>query len=94
MAKKKTPETPEPAKPKAKAKAPAKAAEPTPAPVAKAAAPKPAKPVAAAPAPVKVVPKPTTEQISKRAYEIWVAKGKPHGKDLENWKQAELELGA
>lgn len=35
---------------------------------------------------------PTYDQISHRAYEIWVAKGYPQGQDLENWKQAEAEL--
>ncbi len=35
---------------------------------------------------------PSQEQIAKRAYEIWVARGKPQGKDLENWRQAEREL--
>lgn len=35
---------------------------------------------------------PSHEQIAKRAYEIWVARGKPQGKDLENWRQAEREL--
>ena len=35
---------------------------------------------------------PSYEQISQRAYEIWVAKGYPQGQDLENWKQAEAEL--
>ena len=35
---------------------------------------------------------PTHDMIAKRAYEIWVAKGKPVGKDLENWQQAEREL--
>ena len=34
----------------------------------------------------------THDQIAKRAYEIWVAKGRPQGKDLENWQQAEREL--
>lgn len=43
-----------------------------------------------APAPAA---RPTHDQIAKRAYEIWVAKGRPAGRDLENWKQAERELG-
>lgn len=34
----------------------------------------------------------TKEMIAKRAYEIWVAKGRPVGQDLENWQQAEREL--
>lgn len=35
---------------------------------------------------------PNYEQIAQRAYEIWVAKGRPQGQDIENWKQAEVEL--
>lgn len=34
------------------------------------------------------------EKISARAYEIWVRKGRPHGKDFENWIEAEAELRA
>ncbi|MBI1335505.1 MAG: DUF2934 domain-containing protein [Phycisphaera sp.] len=37
---------------------------------------------------------PTQDQIATRAYEIWVAKGRPEGQDHENWKQAEAELMA
>jgi hypothetical protein len=36
--------------------------------------------------------KATREQIAKRAYEIWIAKGRPVGRDIENWQQAEREL--
>jgi len=35
---------------------------------------------------------PSYEQIAQRAFEIWVAKGRPQGQDIENWKQAESEL--
>ncbi len=35
---------------------------------------------------------PTYEQIAQRAYEIWVAKGRPQGQDIDNWKQAETDL--
>jgi len=35
---------------------------------------------------------PKYEQIAQRAYEVWVAKGRPQGQDIENWKQAEVEL--
>lgn len=35
---------------------------------------------------------PSYEQIAQRAFEIWVAKGRPQGQDIENWKQAEGEL--
>ena len=51
-----------------------------------------AKPSPATTAPASPKPTVTRDQIAKRAYEIWVAKGRPHGKDLENWQQAEREL--
>lgn len=53
--------------------------------------------VAAAPAKPQAanwpVTKPSHDQIAKRAYEIWIARGRPVGSDLENWQQAERELG-
>ena len=36
--------------------------------------------------------KPTTEEIAKRAYEIYLEKGCQQGQCEENWKQAEQEL--
>lgn len=33
-----------------------------------------------------------TEKIAARAYEIWQASGRPHGRDKEHWYQAEREL--
>lgn len=44
-------------------------------------------------APQKTQPVVTSDQIAKRAYDIWVAKGRPVGLDLQNWQQAERELG-
>jgi hypothetical protein len=38
--------------------------------------------------------KPTKEQITLRAYEIWEKNGKPSGKDQEFYEQAEKELNA
>ncbi len=35
---------------------------------------------------------PTYEQIATRAYEIFVARGAQHGRDQEDWYQAESEL--
>jgi hypothetical protein len=32
------------------------------------------------------------DAIAKRAYEIWVRKGRPAGQCKQNWKQAEAEL--
>jgi hypothetical protein len=55
----------------------------------------PASLIPSAPVKPSVTPRsdsPTHEQIAKRAYEIWVARGRPHGKDAENWRQAEREL--
>ena len=31
------------------------------------------------------------EWISKRAYDLWEAEGKPQGKDLEHWERAARE---
>lgn len=61
-------------------------------PVATIAAPKPVvtQVTPPVPQPAKTV---TREMIAKRAFEIWVTKGKPSGRDLENWNQAERELG-
>ena len=33
-----------------------------------------------------------TDKIAARAYEIWLAKGRPNGHDQEHWFQAEREL--
>jgi hypothetical protein len=32
------------------------------------------------------------ERISERAYRIWVAEGRVHGKDQEHWRRAEREI--
>lgn len=34
------------------------------------------------------------EDIRRRAYELWVAEGQPHGKDRDHWEQATREVGA
>lgn len=74
-----------------KPKAVAQAVKPT-------AAPAKSKPVTKVPAkPAAKVPisaAPSTEQISKRAYEIWLSKGRPLGQDTQNWLEAEAELKA
>lgn len=55
--------------------------------------PLPAEPVIVEPAPQKPAPPaPTTEQIAAKAYEIWVAKGRPIGQDDLNWIEAEQAL--
>ena len=33
------------------------------------------------------------EKVLKKAYEIWEAEGRPHGRDMEHWLKAELMLG-
>lgn len=35
---------------------------------------------------------PLRVQIETRAYEIWIASGSGHGRDLEHWLQAETEI--
>ena len=35
---------------------------------------------------------PTEEQIAKRAYELFQARGSEHGHEMEDWLQAEREL--
>jgi hypothetical protein len=37
---------------------------------------------------------PSPEAIAKRAYEIFLERGGAHGKDSDDWLQAELELRA
>lgn len=32
------------------------------------------------------------EEVSKRAYNIWVQEGKPKDRELEHWLQAEQEV--
>jgi len=34
----------------------------------------------------------SAETISRRAYEIWEQEGRPEGRDLQHWLQAEQEL--
>jgi hypothetical protein len=35
---------------------------------------------------------PITEAIANRAYELFLARGREHGHDLDDWLQAEQEL--
>jgi hypothetical protein len=37
---------------------------------------------------------PTHEQIARRAYEIFVERGQPEGRDLDHWLEAESQLRA
>lgn len=34
----------------------------------------------------------THDDIARKAYEIWLAKGRPLGQDQQNWHEAEAEL--
>jgi hypothetical protein len=34
----------------------------------------------------------THDLVARRAYEIWLAQGRPHGLDKEHWLAAEKEL--
>ena len=36
--------------------------------------------------------KATQDRIEKRAYQIWLREGCPHGRDQEHWRQAEQEI--
>jgi hypothetical protein len=37
---------------------------------------------------------PTSEQIARAAYLMWEQEGRPHGRDLQHWLQAESQLMA
>lgn len=37
---------------------------------------------------------PTHEQITRRAYEIFIERGQPEGHDLDHWLEAEAQLRA
>ena len=37
-------------------------------------------------------PLPTPVEVGRRAYEIFVERGSAHGRDLDDWLQAEHEL--
>jgi hypothetical protein len=34
------------------------------------------------------------ERIKRRAYEIWEREGRPSGRDVEHWREAEAEIVA
>jgi hypothetical protein len=34
------------------------------------------------------------DKIAMRAYEKWVKRGRPHGTDVQDWVEAEMELKA
>ena len=52
---------------------------------------KEAAPVGAAPA-IEVALRPDDDLIRERAYVIWIAEGRPHGRDLAHWQRARHEL--
>ncbi len=47
---------------------------------------------AAAPKPNGASRRPTTDQVARRAYEIWEAEGRPGGREREHWVRAEADL--
>ena len=81
---------PAPARPLEGRVEPAPVAKPAPAakpaPVAK---PTPAQ---AVPVPSAERPRPSHERIAVRAYELWVAQGRPEGTQLTHWFDAERQL--
>lgn len=34
------------------------------------------------------------KQVAERAYALWESEGRPHGRDLDHWRQAECEIMA
>jgi hypothetical protein len=36
----------------------------------------------------------TRQQIEERAHAIWESEGRPHGRNLDHWLQAEAEIAA
>ena len=36
--------------------------------------------------------KPSESEIARKAYEIWEAEGRPEGRDVANWHQAERDV--
>jgi len=38
------------------------------------------------------IPNPSREEIARRAYEIYLARGQTGGREVEDWVQAEREL--
>ena len=37
---------------------------------------------------------PTQEAVARRAYELWIKKGRPQGQERQNWLEAEAQLKA
>ena len=38
------------------------------------------------------IARPTNEQIARRAYEIYLSRGADHGRDTDDWLEAERQL--
>jgi hypothetical protein len=77
------------AEPQPKPKPQARAARVRPA-----AGPAVAEPAKTAPLATAPAPEPTYEEIAARAYDVWIAAGRPEGRDHENWMEAERQLRA
>ena len=52
---------------------------------------KPAAAIGAAPA-IEAALRVDDDLIRERAYVIWIAEGRPHGRDLAHWQRAHQEL--
>ena len=84
-----------PPTPVAGAEATARRSEPTKTPASKArtSGPAVAKPPSGVPKAGTRAPA-SYEEIAARAYDLWVAQGRPEGRDHENWSEAERQLSA
>jgi hypothetical protein len=51
-----------------------------------------AKKKTAAAAPEPIVIRPTHDEIARRAHQMWIERGRTHGKHEEDWLRAEQEL--
>lgn len=45
-----------------------------------------------APQPIELARAPDERLIRERAYDIWIAEGQPHGRDVAHWRRAHQEL--
>jgi hypothetical protein len=50
------------------------------------------KPLANNPTPCPGAPPPTREQIAALAHAIWIDRGRPEGRDVDHWLEAERQL--
>ena len=41
---------------------------------------------------IQLAGRPDERRVRERAYGIWIAEGRPHGRDLAHWQRAHQEL--